>query len=228
MNIIIFGPNGSGKGTQSSLIRSELGLSHIETGDIFRENVANKTNLGLQAKRYIENGELVPDEITIPMILATLKSNSGTGWLLDGFPRNILQAQKLRDSLQSERLPLDIIVEIKLDREIAKKRIIGRRTCVNSSHHPNNINIETISPVNNKCRICHSELKTRSDDQDESAIKKRQDVYFDEIHGTLAAMELFKSTEEFQSTLSVELNGNESIENINAELLLRLKNLTNN
>ena len=79
MNIIIFGPNGSGKGTQSSLIRNELGVTHIESGDIFRDQVSNGTELGVQAKIYMDKGELVPDEITIPMILNTLKKNRKTG-----------------------------------------------------------------------------------------------------------------------------------------------------
>ena len=95
MNILMFGPNGSGKGTQGALIKKAFGLAHIESGAIFREHVGGGTELGKKAKEYMDRGELVPDSITIPMVLETLKTKGADGWLLDGFPRNIAQAEQL-------------------------------------------------------------------------------------------------------------------------------------
>ena len=95
MNILIFGPNGSGKGTQGSLVKGKYSVTHIESGAIFREHIGGGTELGKKAKEFIERGDLVPDEITIPMVLDTLKTKGAGGWLLDGFPRNMVQAEKL-------------------------------------------------------------------------------------------------------------------------------------
>ena len=97
MNILIFGPNGSGKGTQGNLVKAKYNLAHIESGAIFREHIGGGTELGKKAKEYIDRGDLVPDDITIPMVLETLKTKGKDGWLLDGFPRNMVQAQKLFD-----------------------------------------------------------------------------------------------------------------------------------
>mgnify|MGYP001555868047 CR=1 FL=1 len=220
MNVIIFGPNGSGKGTQSSLIKNEFGLSHIESGDLFRENISNKTDLGLQAKQFIDKGELVPDEITIPMILSTLEKSSGNGWLLDGFPRNKNQAIQLIEAIDCAGLSLDCIVVILLDRAEAKKRIMGRRICVNNSHHPNNIHIPSISPSNNGCRICQGNLVTRPDDQDEDAINKRHNIYYDSVSGTLAAIDVFKKMNRFTF---IEVKGDKSIDEIQATLISKIK-----
>lgn len=223
MNIIIFGPNGSGKGTQSSLIRNELGLAHIESGDIFRDHISNGTELGMLAKTYMDKGELVPDEITIPMVLNALKDNQEKGWLLDGFPRNVVQSEKLWEALQLEGLKLDFVIEILLDREDARKRIVGRRICVNSSHHPNNVNIDAIIPIDGKCRICQAELKVRPDDQDEVAINKRHNIYYDKNAGTLAAIDFFKNVTTEKKPVFIILKGNDSIENIKMDLLSKLK-----
>ena len=129
MNILIFGPNGSGKGTQGNLIKQKYNLAHIESGAIFREHIGGGTELGKKAKAYIDRGDLVPDDITIPMVLETLKTKGKDGWLLDGFPRNMVQAQKLWEALRKEGLKLDYVVEILLPREVAKNRIMGRRLC---------------------------------------------------------------------------------------------------
>ena len=99
MNIFIFGPNGSGKGTQGSLAKKKYDLDHIESGAIFRKYIGGGTELGKKAKEYIDRGELMPDDITIPMVLDVLKNTGPNGWLLDGFPRSIVQAQKLWEAL---------------------------------------------------------------------------------------------------------------------------------
>ena len=160
MNILFFGPNGSGKGTQGSILKDKYNTPHIESGAIFRENIGKGTELGAQAKAYIDKGDLVPDEITIPMILDRLQQDDcKNGWLLDGFPRNKNQAIKLDEALKKAGMALDIVVEILLDREIAKNRIMGRRLCVNDNNHPNNIYIDAIKPDGDKCRVCGGDLK---------------------------------------------------------------------
>ena len=218
MNILIFGPNGSGKGTQGAIIKKKFNIAHIESGAIFREHISQGTDLGKKAKAYIDQGELVPDDITIPMVLETLKQKGGNGWLLDGFPRNMVQARKLWDALQKAHMPLDYVVEIKLPRDIAKQRIMGRRLCVNDNNHPNHIAIEAIKPVNGKCRICGGELKTRPDDQDEAAINKRHDIYYNEETGTLAAARFFKKLAEEGKTKYLEIDGRGTIDEVTREL----------
>ena len=225
MKILFFGPNGSGKGTQGAIVKEKFGIPHIETGVIFRDNISQGTKLGKEAKGYIDRGELVPDNITIPMILDRLKENDcHNGWLLDGFPRNLAQAKELDKALKEEGINIDIIIEIELDRKIAKNRIMGRRLCVNDNNHPNNIFIDAIKPEGDKCRICGGELKSRADDQDEDAIDQRHGIYYDEKVGTMAAVNFFKD-------LSVKggipkvigLDGRPGVKEVSAELMAKFK-----
>jgi tRNA(Ile)-lysidine synthetase-like protein len=222
VNILIFGPNGSGKGTQGSLVKKKYNQAHIESGAIFREHIGGGTELGKKAKAYIDKGELVPDDITIPMILATLKDKGKDGWLLDGFPRNIVQAQKLWEALQAAGMKLDYVIEILLPRQIAKDRIMGRRLCANDANHPNNVFIDAIKPKGDECRVCGGALKTRSDDQDEDAINKRHDIYYDTKTGTLAAAYFYKDLAAKGQTKYIELNGEGSIDSIKETLLAKL------
>ncbi|MDE7371778.1 MAG: adenylate kinase [Desulfovibrio sp.] len=222
MNILIFGPNGSGKGTQGELLKQKYDLAHIESGAIFREHIGGGTELGKKAKAYIDRGDLVPDDITIPMVLETLRTKGGKGWLLDGFPRNMVQAQKLWEALQKEGMPLDYVVEIQLPRETAKKRIMGRRLCKNNNNHPNNIYIEAIKPAGDKCRVCGGELGLRNDDQDEAAINKRHDIYYDTKDGTLAAAYFYRDLAGDGKTRYIVLDGEGSIDAIREALLAQL------
>ena len=222
MNILIFGPNGSGKGTQGALVKQKYNLAHIESGAIFREHIGGGTDLGKKAKEYIDRGDLVPDDITIPMVLETLKTKGSNGWLLDGFPRNMVQAQKLWDALQAANMKLDYVIEILLPREVAKNRIMGRRLCENDNNHPNNIFIDIIMPCGERCRVCDGALSTRSDDQDETAINKRHDIYYDTKTGTLAAAYFYKDFAAKGKTKYIELNGGGSIDSIKDTLLAQL------
>ena len=219
MNILTFGPNGSGKGTQGALVKDKFNIAHIESGVIFREHIKNGTELGKQAKAYIDRGELVPDEITIPMVLETLKEKGTNGWLLDGFPRNMIQAKKLWEALKAQGVALDYVVEIKLPRKIAKERIMGRRLCAADNNHPNNIHIDAIKPNGNKCRVCGGALTARSDDQDEEAINNRHDIYYDGNSGTLAAAYFFRDLAAEGRTRYIELDGQGSIDLIKEQLL---------
>jgi adenylate kinase len=222
LNILIFGPNGSGKGTQGSLVKDKYKLAHIESGAIFRQHIGQGTDLGKKAKEYIDKGELVPDDITIPMVLETLQEKGANGWLLDGFPRNKVQAEKLWDALQKAGANLDYVIEILLPREVAKNRIMGRRLCVNDNNHPNNIFIDAIKPNGDKCRVCGGDLKSRADDQDEDAINKRHDIYYNDVDGTLAAAYFYKDLAPKAGFKYIELNGEGTIDSIKETLISQL------
>jgi len=222
MNILIFGPNGSGKGTQGSIIQKKFSVPHIETGVIFRENISKGTELGQKAKGYIDKGELVPDEITVPMILNRLKEDDcKTGWLLDGFPRNLAQAEALYDALQKENINLDYVIEIVLDRQTSKNRIMGRRLCINDNNHPNNIYIDAIKPDEKDgklvCRVCGGELSVRADDQDEAAIDKRHNIYYDTQTGTTAGINYFK-----ERVKVIQVDGLPGVNEVSEDLLSKL------
>lgn len=229
MNILIFGPNGSGKGTQGAIVQKKFNIAHIESGVIFRENIKGGTELGKKAKEYIDRGDLVPDDITIPMILDRLgKDDCKAGWLLDGFPRNFEQAKALNDALDKAEIKLDVVIEILLDREIAKNRIMGRRLCENDNNHPNNIFIDAIKPVEKNgetvCRVCGGKLSARSDDQDEIAIGKRHDIYYDTKTGTLSAVGFFKdlSKDSGGSPKIVDIDGKPGVKEVGDKLLTLL------
>ncbi|MFV0349791.1 MAG: adenylate kinase [Halodesulfovibrio sp.] len=222
MNILTFGPNGSGKGTQGALVKKKYDLDHIESGAIFRQHIGGGTELGKKAKEYIDRGDLVPDDITIPMVLETLKGAGPNGWLLDGFPRNMVQAEKLYDALRAEGIKLDYVIEILLPREVAKNRIMGRRLCKNDNNHPNNIFIDAIKPNGDVCRVCGGALSSRADDQDEGAINKRHDIYYNTVDGTLAAAYFYKDLAAKGETKYIELNGEGSIDSIKETLLAQL------
>jgi len=225
MNILFFGPNGSGKGTQGTMIKEKFNIPHIETGVIFRDNISRGTDLGKEAKGYMDRGELVPDSITIPMILERLKEDDcRNGWLLDGFPRNLAQAQELDKALRQEGIDLHIVIETVLDRQIAKNRIMGRRLCVNNNNHPNNIFIDAIRPDGDRCRICGGDLKTRSDDQDEGAIDKRHNIYYDAETGTMAAINFFKDlSAKNDKPKIIHLDGRPGVKEVSADLLSKLE-----
>ncbi len=223
MNILAFGPNGSGKGTQGAIIKDKYGLDHIESGAIFREHIKGGTDLGKKAKEYIDRGDLVPDEITIPMVLETLAKSKEKGWLLDGFPRSLAQAEALDKALQESGMNLDYVIEIVLDRDTAKERIMGRRLCANDNNHPNHIAFEAIKPVEKDgklvCRVCGGELSARADDQDEDAINKRHNIYYDDNTGTMAAVNYFKKNSDAKV---ISVDGSKGIKEISEEILNQL------
>ncbi len=225
MNILIFGPNGSGKGTQGAIVQKKYNIAHIESGAIFRKNIGGGTELGMKAKEYIDRGDLVPDDITIPMILDRLKEDDcKNGWLLDGFPRNKVQAETLAKALAAAGINLDYVIEIVLPREVAKLRITGRRLCVNDNNHPNHIAFDAIKPTEKEdgtivCRVCGGELNTRADDQDDEAIDKRHNIYYDDNTGTMAAVNFFKSLE---GPKLISVDGQPSIQEVSAAIMKEL------
>ncbi|WP_300459728.1 adenylate kinase [Desulfobacula sp.] len=224
MNILFFGPNGSGKGTQGAILKDKYKIAHIESGAIFRENIKGGTDLGKKAKEYIDKGDLVPDEITIPMVLDRIKQDDcKSGWLLDGFPRNKVQAEKLHASLEEAGIKLNYVIEMLLDKQIAKNRIMGRRLCENDNNHPNNIFIDAIKPDGDKCRVCGGALTKRADDQDEAAIDKRHSIYYDTKTGTLASSYYFKAVAEKDDSIKyLTLAGEKALPDVTAELISKL------
>jgi len=176
--IIFLGAPGAGKGTQAANVAGELNLAHIATGDLFRQALEKGTELGLKAKSYMERGELVPDQLTIAMVLEQLSAPEGKGGvILDGFPRNLEQAKALDKTLAQQSKEVDKVIYIKVSEEELMNRLGGRWIC-RQCQTPYNI---TSSPpkVRGRCDKCGGELYQRPDDREE-AIKKRLEVYFAE------------------------------------------------
>lgn len=176
MNIFIMGAPGSGKGTFSSKIKEEYNLNHISTGDIFRANISQGTELGLQAKAYAEQGKLVPDEITNKMVkdyLATL-SDKKNGYLLDGYPRTLDQAKAFEEMTDGTDLAVDVILTMDVPTDVLTRRITGRRTCKDCGEIYNIYSKPT--KVEGVCDRCGGELTQRKDDNEES-LKVRLDEY---------------------------------------------------
>lgn len=161
MKIVLFGPPGIGKGTYASQLKDIYGLAHISTGDLFRENINKETALGKKAKEYIDAGKLVPDEITINMLKARIsKDDAAKGFMLDGFPRTIPQAEALDELIQ-----LDGVLSFEADIQIILKRVSGRRICreCGAIYHIDNLP----SKVEGVCDVCGGEVYQRSDEKPE-------------------------------------------------------------
>ncbi len=145
------------------------------------------------------------------------------GWLLDGFPRSLAQAEALDKALSDAGMALDYVVEIVLDRQVAKERIMGRRLCANDNNHPNHIAFDAIKPVEKDgklvCRVCGGELSTRADDQDEEAINKRHNIYYDDKTGTMAAVNYFKNK---GNAKVISVDGSVPIKDVTALILKEL------
>ena len=175
MRLILVGPPGAGKGTQAVHLAKYFKIPHISTGDIFRANLKNGTDLGKQAQSYMDRGELVPDSVTNEMVRDRLgNSDVANGFLLDGFPRNTYQAEFLDGILKAKNMPLDAVLELKIDHAEIIKRLSGRRTCrgCGASSH-----IEFEKPkVAGVCDKCQGELYQREDDKEE-VISRRLEIY---------------------------------------------------
>lgn len=174
MRVVLVGPPGAGKGTQAQFIAAAFGIPHVSTGEIFRANVGAGTPLGLEAKKYMDAGDLVPDEVTIGMVRDRLQqSDARQGFLLDGFPRNVRQAEVLDDLLVEIGVKLDAVLELEVDDEEVVQRLSGRRTC--RQGHVWHIVFEPPATPG-VCDTCGEELFQRDDDQEET-IRHRLRVY---------------------------------------------------
>ena len=178
MKIIMLGAPGAGKGTQAKMIADKYGVPHISTGDIFRANIKNGTELGMEAKKYMDQGLLVPDELTVRILLDRVaQDDCKNGYVLDGFPRTIPQAEVLDSELTKLGDHIDYAINVDVPDENIVKRMSGRRACLTcgATYH-----IEHVPPKKEGiCDVCGSELVLRDDDKPET-IKNRLNVYHDE------------------------------------------------
>jgi adenylate kinase len=176
MRIVLVGPPGAGKGTQAAFLAKNLSIPHISTGDLFRANISQGTDLGKQAKAYMDAGRLVPDEVTIGMAEDRLDQADATdGFLLDGFPRNEFQARALDDYLTRHGIALDGVLDLEVPEDEVVKRIAGRRVCRNDSAHVFHVQYKQ-PKVPGVCDECGGELYQRSDDA-EDKVRTRLEVY---------------------------------------------------
>ena len=175
MRAVLVGPPGAGKGTQAQFIASHLAIPKISTGDIFRFNVSTGTELGRRAKDYMDRGDLVPDQVTIAMVTSRLQEDDAqAGFLLDGFPRNVPQAETLKKMLAEWDTRLDLVLELVVDDDEVVRRLSGRRTCRRCGR----VWHVLFDPPsrNERCDDCGGELFQRDDDREET-IRHRLDVY---------------------------------------------------
>ncbi|GBQ02148.1 adenylate kinase [Streptomyces spongiicola] len=176
MRIVLVGPPGAGKGTQAAFLAGNLSIPHISTGDLFRANISQGTELGKQAKAYMDAGNLVPDEVTIGMARDRMaQPDAKNGFLLDGFPRNVSQAEALDTALASDGVKLDAVLDLEVPEDEVVKRIAGRRVCRNDSAHVFHVTYSA-PRAEGVCDVCGGGLYQRDDDSEET-VRKRLEVY---------------------------------------------------
>ena len=201
MKLVLLGAPGSGKGTQASLISQRYNLPAISTGDIFRENIKNKTALGVKVKEVMDSGNLCPDDLTIELVKDRLsKPDCANGYLLDGFPRNLVQAKALDEFNKPDK-----VLDINVDLNKIERRLIGRRSCpkCNGSFHIDFIGDTKVCPT------CGGELVIRKDDNVET-VKERLSVYHNQ---TAPLIEYYQN----QGNL-IEINGDQKIEEVFSDI----------
>lgn len=184
MKIILLGPPGAGKGTQAQLLKERLGLKHISTGDIFRELIKKASPLGLKIKKYVESGQLVPDEIVVEVVVQEIKAlDLAKGFVLDGFPRTLKQAEILDSTFKEMDISIDKIFYFETSEDVIIKRLSGRRICqkCGANYHLHNMP----SKREGICDLCGAELYQREDDKP-ATIHNRLKVYKDETHELIA------------------------------------------
>ena len=205
MNISMLGAQGTGKGTVAGLISEQTGLPQISTGDIFRKNISEKTPLGVEADKYISKGNLVPDDITVPMVEDRLTwDDAKNGVILDGFPRTIEQAEKLDKILAKKGEKIDLVINLVTPKEEIIDRMLTRRVCTNQDCKAT-YNIKLHPPVKEGiCDKCGSPLKQRADDSDPEAIKRRLEIYEEK---TSPLVEYYKEKGVLRTeTVSISIN----------------------
>jgi len=175
VRLVLVGPPGAGKGTQAEFIAAHFGIPKISTGDIFRANVSGGTELGRMAKKYMDAGDLVPDEVTNAMVKDRLaQPDTSAGFLLDGFPRNVPQAHELNGMLADLDVALDVVLELRVDTDEVVRRLSGRRTCKKCGHV---WHVEFDPPkVVDVCDLCEGDLFQRDDDRADT-VRRRLEVY---------------------------------------------------
>src|SRR5215472_12420159 len=209
MDILLIGAPGAGKGTQAEKLIQLLGLRHIASGDLFRKAFEEQTELGLKAQRYVDLGELVPDEITIPMVIRHIEEPESTqGVILDGFPRTLAQAQALDVELQHLNRQIDLAIHLKVSREELLQRLAGRVFCQANQHV---YHIKFRPPkVADRCDLDGSKLYQRPDDAGE-AMRRRLVIYFNQ---TVQLLDYYSQQQKLR-----ELDGNQSIDQVQKAIM---------
>lgn len=204
MNIIFMGPPAAGKGTYASLIKEDFKIPHISTGDLFRAIALESTPLANEVRSYIDNGLLVPDELTIKLVIERLgKADCKNGFILDGFPRTLNQAIELDKALKDLNMKIDKVIDLDVDFELIRKRITGRRSCSKCNKV---YNIYTMpSKKGDICEECGGSLYQRKDDNDES-IKVRYQTF---LNQTRAAVDYYK-----KQNILVNIKGDNSLDKV--------------
>lgn len=213
MRIVLLGPPGAGKGTQAAKIVDEYKVPHISTGDIFRKNLKEGTELGLKAKEYMDNGLLVPDELVVDLVKdRLLKSDCKDGFMLDGFPRTVFQAQALEQELEKMGIKLDAVVNIYVNSEQLVKRLTGRRICKScgATYHV----LFNPSKKDGLCNLCTGHLYQRDDDK-EDTVMKRLEVYEDQ---TQPLIEYYKNKE-----ILINIDGEGEIDGVFSNIIQSLR-----
>lgn len=214
MKIILLGPPGAGKGTQAKSISNKYSIPHISTGDIFRYNISQKTPLGVEAKRYMDSGALVPDELTISLVEDRIaQDDCKQGFLLDGFPRTVAQAEALEKALLSKDGKVDVALLIDVPRKDILERMTGRRVCpaCGASYH-----IKFNPPKDSKCNLCGAEVVQRADDAIET-VDKRLDTYENQ---TKPLVKFYSERNQL-----VKVDGTKEINNVFEEISEKLDSL---
>lgn len=212
MKIVLLGPPGSGKGTQAKFIVEKFGIPHISTGDIFRKNIKEQTPLGVKAKSFMDKGQLVPDELTIEIVEDRLKEKDcEQGFMLDGFPRTVAQAEALAKFLDSEGTNLDHVININVADKALIDRLTGRRVCPScgASFHV----VFNPPKVEGVCDYCSAEIIQRADDNVET-VSSRLEVYGDQ---TKPLIDYYESKGTLRS-----INGEQDIDKVFADILSAL------
>jgi adenylate kinase len=211
--IILLGAPGAGKGTQAVMLSEKLKITQVASGDLFRQALQKETELGKKAKVYMEKGQLVPDEITIQMVLERLSSpDLKNGAILDGFPRNIKQAEALDKAMAASKKKIDKVVYIKVSEKELLKRLSGRWICRNcqAPYHE----VDSPPKAKGKCDRCGGELYQRADDNTET-VKKRLKVYFAE---TMPLIDYYKKAGKL-----LEIEGEGSTDEVNRRIVTALR-----
>jgi adenylate kinase len=206
------GPPGAGKGTQAEMLVEKLQITHISTGDMFRSAIKDGTEMGIKAKEYLDKGELVPDSVVVGMVKERLsRPDCSRGFLLDGFPRTVAQAEALDEMLKSMGIKIDGVINILVPREKLIERVTGRRICrsCGASYHL----LYQRPEIEGKCNYCSGELYQRSDDNT-TAASNRLEIYENQTHPLI----------DYYLKLGVIMNidGNQDINSVLADILSRL------
>ena len=212
MKLIIIGAPGAGKGTQAEKLSEKLNIPHISTGDIFRSNMSNNTQIGKQVRAYIDKGNLVPDELTIEIVKRRLQEKDcANGFILDGFPRTIPQAEYLDKAADELNISIDAVLDIVVSDKEVIKRILGRRVCPScgmSYHISNNPPL-----VEGICDVCHSHIELRDDDKEEILVERLK-VYHEQTEPVINYYQ--------KNGKLVVVNGRESLEDTTADVFKAL------